>query len=165
MSSSTEIDIDDLGLDDFGLADPDIDVFFEHFTNAAQRLENPSRNHHAPFKFNRYLAGGEGGKAYLFNEVDKDGAILRKVVVKLAVYKEHDKNILNEAKWLSILRNARHIVDIIDADQQNLARPILVTEFLQNGPLDRLHIDSDRVGRGIPNRILWRIFLCCEYCS
>jgi hypothetical protein len=40
--------------------------------------------------------------------------------------------------------------------------PLLITEHLDNGSLQRLIDRSKKVDYDIPNRILWRIFLCRE---
>ncbi|KAK7745731.1 RNA-splicing factor [Diatrype stigma] len=109
--------------------------------------------------------------ALLINERDELGLLVRRLSVKLGNSRLDDEDLKGEIKWLNKLRGSAHIVQIVAAKDipvdpgqgprgRRNARPVLVTEFMQNGTLDEFFnrvMDSEEE---IPNRILWSIFLC-----
>ena len=115
------------------------------------------------FQYVSKVGEGVSAEAHRFTEyrTNKDNSIsfVRDVVVKTSSTSDDD-DIKNDRYWLRILRNAPHIVDLIDINH-NLRRPIFITEFLPFGTLSTLQkaVIADGT-RPWPSRILWRIFLC-----
>lgn len=46
------------------------------------------------------------------------------------------------------------------AKKDNILESTVITEYLQNGTLGRFIERTAKGGKRIPNRILWRLFLC-----
>lgn len=120
--------------------------FVAYFQEVKDYLKDPGafRNSNLPeleylnvnrrqFTYDNYLSSGAAGTAYLFNEIDKDGNQIRQIVVKIAMLERDDDDTQTDLKFLRILRNVRHVVDLIDINQVPLRRPILIAEFLGNG--------------------------------
>lgn len=142
----------------------------EYIEGVAKYLENlrpadfnvaPASGHN--LKYIRGLGHGVTAAAYLFNETDEAGVLVRQIAVKVAASPTRDESIRHELGILTLLQNARHIVNVIDIDQSRLNRPILAIEYLQFGSLyslqERLHETEEQV----PNRLIWSFFLCCEF--
>ncbi|RYP31415.1 hypothetical protein DL767_005772 [Monosporascus sp. MG133] len=112
------------------------------------------------FTFIERISEGGAGETFLFSENDETGGQIRRVVVKVALFEDNEPSIRNELHWLKMMRNSRHIVDGIEVDQSGLDSPILVTEYLAHGALYDMQRRVIWTGRKVPNRFLWRIFLC-----
>ncbi|RYP56981.1 hypothetical protein DL769_009779 [Monosporascus sp. CRB-8-3] len=115
------------------------------------------------FTFIEPISEGGAGEIFLFSENDETGGRIRRVAVKVALFEDSEPSIRNELHWLKMLRNSRHIVDGIEVDQSGLDSPILVTEYLAYGPLYNMQRRVIWTDRKVPNRFLWRIFLCCDF--
>lgn len=114
------------------------------------------------------------GQALLINERDDLGLLLRKLAVKFGNSRLDDVDLRREIGVLNQLRGSAHIVQIVAAEDipvpvdsssgnqkgKRLKRPVLVTEYLQNGTLDEFMNRVIDNGHEVPNRILWSIFLC-----
>lgn len=150
-----------------------------HTEAVTEYLKNPPQLGKALSDFNgfnlrerrfRYLSMlGEGMTAVTlrFAELNGngDGSYVRQVAVKIAATPDNDDDVRNDLYWLRILRNSRHVVDVIDVDQTLLARPICITELLRFGCLYDVQKRVIFDGLRWPSRLLWRIFLCRESSS
>ncbi|RYP43487.1 hypothetical protein DL768_009904 [Monosporascus sp. mg162] len=116
------------------------------------------------FTFIERISEGGAGETFLFSENDEARGQIRRVAVKVALFEGNEPSIRNELHWLKMMRNSRHIVDGIEVDQSGLDSPILVTEYLPYGPLYDMQRRVIWTGRKVPNRFLWRIFLCSYDC-
>lgn len=119
-------------------------------------------------RFVRTLGAGVQGQVIQVNERDDMGLLLRRLAVKFASTKIDDPDLQQEISWLRTLRGCAHIIQFIGAETvpsgptQNSLRPVLITEFMENGSVMDF---SDRVvddRNDIPNRILWFVFMCRE---
>ncbi|RYP70084.1 hypothetical protein DL771_005701 [Monosporascus sp. 5C6A] len=134
-----------------------------------ENLQNNQTNGNGFFKTNQRgltfierISEGGAGETFLFSENDETGERIRRVAVKVALSQGSEPSIRNELHWLKMMRNSRHIVDGIEVDQSGLNSPILVTEYLVHGALYDMQRRVLWTGRKVPNRFLWRIFLCCD---
>ncbi|KAI0010248.1 kinase-like domain-containing protein [Xylariaceae sp. FL0662B] len=123
------------------------------------------------FKWERTLEPGGFGFLACFRERNPATGNVRRFVVKCPQDIDDDEDIesLNREKtWLGVLKDARHIVNPIaisnnpllprKVTRQGFTHPHIIIEYIENGTLgDFLERCGDR---DIPNRILWRIFLC-----
>ncbi|KAI4867445.1 hypothetical protein F4820DRAFT_467885 [Hypoxylon rubiginosum] len=122
------------------------------------------------------LAGvGRHGGALLFGDMDDDGKVLRKIVVKYSLNQAADDDLRNEANFLNMLSGAEHIAQIIPLAETDLniaargRRPTIALEYIPHGAIRQFrqrfclyHADmlKQNIAVHIPNRILWRIMLC-----
>lgn len=119
------------------------------------------------YSYERILGKGSYGVACLLREV-RNEVLLQKFVVKRSILGHGDGSIKNEAKVLDWLAGAPHIVKKIALSktediERYLSGPTLITEYLRNGTLARFILRLEDTPEKIPNRLLWRIFLCCEF--
>lgn len=59
-----------------------------------------------------------------------------------------------------------HVVKPLAIDPNplvNLGVPYYITEYLQNGTLKLFVQRTRQAGERLPNRLLWRLFLCSKY--
>ncbi|KAI0842773.1 hypothetical protein F5Y06DRAFT_73330 [Hypoxylon sp. FL0890] len=110
---------------------------------------------------------GRHGGALVFREHDRNNIPRRKIIIKYSLSEEADEDLQNEARCLELLRGAEHIVQIIPLAGANLdisgtgRRPTLALEFLSHGTAGSFLHRLNAYGVRIPNRLLWRILLCC----
>lgn len=115
------------------------------------------------------------GGALLFGDMDDDGKVLRKIVVKYSLNQAADDDLRNEANFLNMLSGAEHIAQIIPLAETDLniaargRRPTIALEYIPHGAIRQFrqrfclyHADmlKQNIAVHIPNRILWRIMLC-----
>ncbi|RYP12976.1 hypothetical protein DL765_007063 [Monosporascus sp. GIB2] len=126
------------------------------------------------FEYEHILGQGRNGVACVVRE-RKDGQFRRRIVVKRPTAKDPfivDK-VRKELQILKLLCGAPHIVRPLVLDEfspddddpseligQLFEGPILITEHLDSGSLKRFIYRALKVDYQIPNRVLWRIFLC-----
>lgn len=138
-----------------------------------ERLRAEVRAVHRYFKgkpaynYERVLGQGEYGIACLIQENDKTH-VLRKFVVKRAIGAHCVGTVETEVEVLTWLMGALHIVQGVIPPktkdiETHLTGPTLITEYLHNGSLVRFMEGLTMNKRKVPNRLLWRIFLCCRY--
>ncbi|KAI1205885.1 uncharacterized protein F4807DRAFT_464346 [Annulohypoxylon truncatum] len=121
------------------------------------------------FQYIKTLSGGASGYCVCFREVFTEG-LSRRFVVKCPNDDEDDvvAGIRNEIQSLHALQHAEHIVDVLtisdnplEPDRQGqggLHIPFIILEYVENGTLE---LFIQRIGGAIlPNRFLWRLFLC-----
>ncbi|RYP50099.1 hypothetical protein DL768_004303 [Monosporascus sp. mg162] len=122
------------------------------------------------YSFVKVLPSGIQGGAIVISERDELGLQLRKLVAKFGNSRIDDEDLRSEIGWLSMLKGAPHIVQIVTAknirphsqNTQIRRRPILVTEYVPNGTLGDMmkRVEESNKDAAVPNRILWFIFLC-----
>ncbi|KAH9999725.1 kinase-like domain-containing protein [Xylariaceae sp. FL0662B] len=135
-------------------------------------LKNFERQNEKRFEFERII--GEGAFGFTLKMKTKDSIALqsvprpiRRFVMKRALNQQAQQNVTNEVNVLQQLQGAMHICQpfYINPDQadnklQYLNGPSLLIEWIENGIIydfvDRL---ADW-GQPLPNRMLWRFFLC-----
>ncbi|KAI1362616.1 kinase-like domain-containing protein [Xylaria arbuscula] len=117
------------------------------------------------FLFVKDLPSGATGHTVCYQQRFTGGGT-RRIVLK---YTNDDDDIViraieNERKWLSVLRTAQHVVNLLyifrgpQPDGTGIENAFMILEYLENGSLAQF---AERTGReAIPNRILWSIFLC-----
>ncbi|KAI1245327.1 hypothetical protein MGN70_012217 [Eutypa lata] len=114
------------------------------------------------FRFIKNLSPGMVAHPMLFAEHRPDNTLLRRIVVKFASDGFYDDAIEDEIRWLDTLRGSLHIMSSLQVDPGNLYRPMLIMPYAARGDmsglLDRLELDDGDVT--VPNRLLWRFFLC-----
>lgn len=103
----------------------------------------------------------------------KSGRLKRRIVVKSALETTNDADLRNEKRWMDALAGSPHIIASIDLglDTSPLKRQLVVMEYAAHGDLcefvERLQEGEgggeDGVKVVVPNRVLWRFFLCREY--
>ncbi|RYP72277.1 hypothetical protein DL769_004499 [Monosporascus sp. CRB-8-3] len=122
------------------------------------------------YSFAKELPSGIQGGAIVISERDELGLQLRKLVAKFGNSRFDDEDLRSEIGWLSMLKGAPHIVQIVTTKNirphpqktQIPRRPILVTEYVPNGTLGDMmeRVEESDGDAAVPNRILWFIFLC-----
>ncbi|KAF3016831.1 hypothetical protein E8E14_011012 [Neopestalotiopsis sp. 37M] len=118
------------------------------------------------YSYESVLGSGANGVAWLLVEAAQDGSQGRKFVMKRAMEdKDAISQLRNEIKVLRLLAGSQHIVQIIPSldleDDAEFRRELtLITEYLPNGTLDRLITRLESRSNYVPNRLLWRVFLC-----
>ncbi|RYO96143.1 hypothetical protein DL764_007521 [Monosporascus ibericus] len=126
------------------------------------------------FEYEHILGQGRNGVACVLRE-RKDGQFCRRIVVKRPTTKDPfiiDK-VRKELQILKVLWGAPHIVRPLVLDDfppdeddpseligQLFEGPILITEHLGSGSSKRFINRASKLGYQIPNRVLWRVFLC-----
>jgi serine/threonine protein kinase len=123
------------------------------------------------YSYESVLGSGANGVAWLLVQAAQDGSQGRKFVMKRAMEdRDAISQLRNEIKVLRLLAGSQHIVQIIPSldleDDAEFRRELtLITEYLPNGTLDRLITRLESRSNYVPNRLLWRVFLCCKYVS
>lgn len=117
------------------------------------------------FRYIKHLSPGISAHPILIAEHDEDGNLLRKLVLKFATDEMDDKQIDSEINMLKFFRDAPHIINTIDVDTSGLYRPILIMEYAARGDMAGLvdRLKNDPANPIVPDRVLWRVFLCCEW--
>lgn len=64
--------------------------------------------------------------------------------------------------YLQVLRGAMHIMQPFRINISYLKGPTLLTEWIENGLVLGLVNRLPDFGQPLPNRMLWRFFLCCK---
>ncbi|KAI1257366.1 hypothetical protein MGN70_000406 [Eutypa lata] len=111
------------------------------------------------FEFEGLLASTHNGTTMRFKEVGEGG---RRFVAKAGTSGTEDA-VNNEISYLNILQYAMHVVKPLAIDPNplvNLGVPYYITEYLQNGTLKLFVQRTRQAGERLPNRLLWRLFLC-----
>ncbi|KAI0149974.1 kinase-like protein [Hypoxylon sp. NC0597] len=152
----------------------------EIFTNKGQ----------GKLQYKRVLGFGGFGMVQLWHVTDENGNLIREIAVKFPISTaEHSKvaETRNEIRFMRIFRNCEHITQLVQIggntqlDQEQLYNnteaelPIIVMEVLPKGTLydlisrinrardfrdDNPTLTSQHKLGYVPNRVLWRIFLC-----
>lgn len=99
---------------------------------------------------------------------DDAGRMKRRIVVKSARESIYDPDLASEQRWLDRLAGSPHIVASLNLglDYSILKRRMVIMEYVAHGDISELvarlgdPAASDVV---VPNRLLWRFFLCREY--
>ncbi|RYP90317.1 hypothetical protein DL770_003540 [Monosporascus sp. CRB-9-2] len=137
------------------------------------------------FKGRREIGSGAYGAAIAYTETLTDGAgeggsrngngdtgqrntaqRTRKVIAKVAFDADSDASVANEAKDLAAVRGAEYIVRLLyegPTAAQVLSRRTLVEDPEEHGDWETILGRFIAAGRRIPNRVLWGMFLCCEF--
>ncbi|KAI1324326.1 kinase-like domain-containing protein [Xylariaceae sp. FL0255] len=106
------------------------------------------------YKFCHPLGSGSFGQTLLF-----ETSLGEKHVVKFQL--PWAINTLQvESDWLRKLRGAEHIVRLFATDADDSSCPVIILEYLKNGTFKNLIHRLQETGLYLPNRVLWRIFLC-----
>ncbi|KAL7620667.1 trans-aconitate methyltransferase 1 [Parahypoxylon ruwenzoriense] len=116
-------------------------------------------------KYLGFMGSGNHGGAILFSERDENNRPFRKIIIKYSLGSGEDKQLINESTYLKTLRGAEHIVQILPLKEASVTpigseifTPTIAVEFIPHGAANRFR---DRLGdTPIPNRMIWRIFLC-----
>lgn len=118
------------------------------------------------FRHIKNLSPGMTAQPILLSEHGEDGSLRRKLVVKVPINRIYDDDLRTERQWLDALRGSPHIIAALNIDVSGLRRPVLVMEYAARGDLAGLvdRLQNEQGGPVIPNRMMWRFFLCCEYC-
>lgn len=149
-----------------------------NFHNALYRVyENEIKNYFAQahqWKYVRSVGTGNHAGTCLFEWRPPDRAP-RRYVVKFSMAPPEDAMLRREMAWLPRLRNARHVVQIVladdlrrdglpdpPADRPPPRRPYLILEYMPNGDVFDLRERFHHAGVPIPDEVLWSIFLCRE---
>ncbi|KAI0014220.1 kinase-like domain-containing protein [Xylariaceae sp. FL0662B] len=128
-------------------------------------------------EYQRQIGAGAYASALLFQQNDDAGNPLRKLVVKLAHTEKHEDALQNEIEILTDLRGCQHIGQIVTLSDWNpdpqtyssgsrkdraaaIKRQTMILEYVEHGDLQHLLQRVRRQRRMIPNRLLWRFFLC-----
>ncbi|KAI0023920.1 hypothetical protein F4780DRAFT_776150 [Xylariomycetidae sp. FL0641] len=104
-----------------------------------------------------------GGGALVFNRWSGvDGRFRRRFVVKhLGSADTYNIAAQREFDMLERLRGAQHIVQLVGPGRAEVnGRLVIVMEFVGHGTLRAMLERFQDRGRGVPERILWCIFLC-----
>ncbi|KAH9991318.1 hypothetical protein F4779DRAFT_632039 [Xylariaceae sp. FL0662B] len=123
------------------------------------------------FQWGKTLPSGGSGFLTCLQERHPTTGNVRKFVIKCAKDPNEPirrEGIRNETHWLQILKNAEHIIRILTISNNPLQpgqrtragfpQEYVILEYLEGGTLGAF---LQRIGnRIIPNRILWRLFLC-----
>ncbi|KAH8157089.1 hypothetical protein CIB48_g11154 [Xylaria polymorpha] len=126
---------------------------------------------HHNIEFVRRLGLGTGAVALLFREPAREAPETkegRNIVVKFAFSeyenrnKQADEEIENERRWLTMLQGSQHIVKVLgyEVDRSKISRPVLVLEYVEYGSIQDLCKRLTAGNVGVPNRVLWSMFLC-----
>ncbi|KAL7622426.1 hypothetical protein AAE478_007931 [Parahypoxylon ruwenzoriense] len=133
-----------------------------HFEKAGERR----------FELERIIGEGAWGVTFKMKIKDNSGPSLerrkpRRFVIKRSLTEQGQRNIEQEINALQQLRGAMHIAQPFRLEGEQSSRgisyltgPILLMEWIGNG---LIHDLLDRVadwGQPLPNRLLWRLFLC-----
>jgi hypothetical protein len=118
------------------------------------------------YSYERVLGKGSYGTACLVKQ-HKNGALFRKFVVKRGIDIAGARALETEIKALDYLAGALHIVQRIvlsdiDDIEDYLPGQVLIVEYLPNGTLARFIDRLENTSARVSNRLLWRLFLCCE---
>ncbi|KAI0185731.1 hypothetical protein EV127DRAFT_194547 [Xylaria flabelliformis] len=141
-------------------------------------------------EFAGFAGIGRHGGAFILEEKNAAGQLLRKLVIKyslgeLATDEESnaDDDLRNEYEWLEMLRGAEHIVRLVpfadcsldlpgisngeDTFEDSVAQnptvrrcPTFALEHIPNGTLFKFTERLQHEEQLIPNRMMWRIWLC-----
>ncbi|KAM0814634.1 putative Protein kinase domain-containing protein [Seiridium cardinale] len=116
------------------------------------------------YSYERILGKGAYGIACLLQEF-QPGVPPRKFVVKRGIWDFGIDSVKNEVKLLEWLIGASHIIQKIalsdiDSIEEHLPGPTLITEYLRNGTLSNFIERLGNTSQRVPNRLLWRLFLC-----
>ncbi|KAI1778977.1 kinase-like protein [Hypoxylon cercidicola] len=122
------------------------------------------------FQFVKLLGKGEYAKAYQIRFNDPEYPNIKNFVVKRSDNDHSAKETLQEEKnHLIRLRGNRHLVEIYDLPDIPLSSTNIdpdcwiILEYLPNGTIHSfIKLAKAKLGRGklLPNRLLWRFFLC-----
>ncbi|KAI2464720.1 hypothetical protein F4781DRAFT_411942 [Annulohypoxylon bovei var. microspora] len=124
------------------------------------------------FKFEKIIGAGARGFALEMRVIDQSGPSLIKkqmarFVMKRATSKVHEQTVKREIEILQRLRGAQNIQQLYrlpddegDLKATYLQGPTLFTEWIPNGIIRELLEGRDDWSHPLPNRMLWRFFLC-----
>ncbi|KAI1482207.1 kinase-like domain-containing protein [Daldinia eschscholtzii] len=119
------------------------------------------------FDFVGFIANGSYGSASRVRYQDPITGVCKDVIVKRAFQSESAEEAMRlEREYLRRLRGALHIVQILEVEDFPLNRDPripgewITMEWLSCGTLGNFIIKAKRKVDRLPNRLLWRFFLC-----
>ncbi|KAI0843574.1 kinase-like domain-containing protein [Hypoxylon sp. FL0890] len=143
--------------------------------NALMRIKN-GFGVRRKFEYKKVLGWGGNGLATQFQELDDNNQPIRQVAVKMPLKPNvpaYLRFLEEERAFLMRLRNAEHIIQIVDVPREDLVPrqpmgpdrsvgpfPAIIMELAQNGDLYTFICKVREHGEAIPNHILWQFFLC-----
>ncbi|KAJ8129931.1 hypothetical protein O1611_g3703 [Lasiodiplodia mahajangana] len=136
-----------------------------------------SKDEEKRFQLEGPFAGGTSGIAWMLRYTPPGPTPrTQRIILKTDradMFADEESSIPQEKKFLEILQWAKHIVNIVPIPKDPLGqdRPGLpwhqmeddhwiYMEYLQNGTLETLISRAVETGVVLPNRLLWRFFLC-----
>ncbi|KAI1099993.1 hypothetical protein F4804DRAFT_63812 [Jackrogersella minutella] len=129
------------------------------------------------FKFERIVGAGSRGFVFGMKMVDQSGpSLTRKEEIRFVAkraartHPQGERSLLREIEILQELRRAPNIQQLFrlpgakgDLDMPYWKGPTLITEWIPNGLLRDLIERRADLGHPLPNRMLWKFFLCFCY--
>ncbi|KAI2464700.1 hypothetical protein F4781DRAFT_412138 [Annulohypoxylon bovei var. microspora] len=120
-------------------------------------------------KFSNVEMINSNGGSLTFDENNDLGEVVRKMTIRYASTQRGLDLLENEMLCLEHVRGAEHVIQTIASVQSKVnvsgtgrdrEYPILALEYLPHGSLLQFRERVTKANRFIPNRVLWRVFLC-----
>ncbi|ETS87414.1 hypothetical protein PFICI_01242 [Pestalotiopsis fici W106-1] len=159
----TDDDADDFDMNDDGedLFDAWEDEMVIQKTKEVKEYFSSNPN----YVYEKSLGNGANGIAWLCSRAGGAGPQTQKFVMKRAMDEEADAGLETEIQTLELLTGSPHNLQMVTladllGSKDFPSGPTLITEYLPNGTLGRLLERLNKRGSTVPNRLLWRVFLC-----
>ncbi|KAI0121598.1 hypothetical protein BJ170DRAFT_698260 [Xylariales sp. AK1849] len=128
--------------------------------------------HDGKYSLECHIGSGEQADVFRLKKVSPGAPEYSRIAVKIPKEKELlGESLVHEVEAMKALKGAAHVVQLLEIADDPLRKgaagtTILPTdrwiymEWLENGTLDGFIERARRRGKPLPNRMLWRLFMC-----